>query len=377
MPGHGESILCAQFSPKSSSRLATGAGDNTARIWDTDTGTPKTTLKGHKGWVLVVSWSPDGERLATGGKDKEVRLWDPEKGRPVGNAWSGHRDFITSLSWEPYHLWDLTTGPRLASSSKDSTVRIWVVNSGTTEQVLSGHKGKVTCVRWGGTGLLYTSSVDKTVKVWRAKDGTLAHTLSGHAHWVNHLALSTEFVLRTGYFDKTSGPVPDTGEGKRARAKERFEKAASIKGTIVERLVSASEDCTMYLWDPSQGTKPITRMHGHQKQVNHVAFSPDGSLIASAAWDNHTKVWNGRDGRFISSLRGHVAPVFQSAFSADSRLLVTGSRDTTLKVWDTGTFKLLVDLPGHQDQVFAVDWAPDGKMVGSGGADKAVRLWRN
>ena len=294
IPGHAESILCAQFSPKSSSRLATGSGDCTARIWDTETGTPKTTLKGHRSWVLVVSWSPDGERLATGGKDKEVRLWDPEKGKQVMSAWTGHRDFVTSLAWEPYHLWDPNSGGRLASSSKDGTVRVWRVNTGTTDHVLSGHKSKVTCVRWGGTGLIYTGSDDKTVKVWRANSGTLAHSLSSHSHFVNHLALSTEFVLRTGFFEKGGGNAPSNPEARRALAKARFERAATVQGKVAERLVSGSEDTTMFFWDLNQGTKPITRMHGHQKQVNHVAFSPDGSLVASAGWDNQTKIWSGR-----------------------------------------------------------------------------------
>jgi ribosome assembly protein 4 len=120
----------------------------------------------------------------------------------------------------------------------------------------------------------------------------MVHTLSAHVHWVNHLALSTDFVLRTGFYDHT--PVPETEEGKRLKAKERFEKAAKFQGRIAERLVTASDDFTMYLWDPSQGTKPVARMLGHQKQVNHVTFSPDGSLIASAGWDNHTKLWNAR-----------------------------------------------------------------------------------
>jgi ribosome assembly protein 4 len=42
-----------------------------------------------------------------------------------------------------------------------------------------------------------------------------------------------------------------------------------------------------------------------------VTFSPDGRLIASASFDNHVKLWNARDGKFIFSLRGHVAPVYQ------------------------------------------------------------------
>lgn len=65
IPGHGEAILAAQFSPATSGLLATGSGDCTARIWDANTGTPKFTLKGHTGPVIGVSWSPDGELLAT------------------------------------------------------------------------------------------------------------------------------------------------------------------------------------------------------------------------------------------------------------------------------------------------------------------------
>ena len=43
--------------------------------------------------------------------------------------------------------------------------------------------------------MLYTASQDRTVKVWNAKDGSLLHDLKGHAHWVNTLALSTDYVL--------------------------------------------------------------------------------------------------------------------------------------------------------------------------------------
>ncbi|KAJ1331008.1 ribosome assembly protein 4 [Microdochium nivale] len=377
IPGHGEAILAAKFSPKTSGRLATGSGDNTARIWDTDLGVPKHTLKGHTGWVLTVQWSPDGSVLATGSMDKTVRIWNPETGQPaVSKPFTGHARWLTDLAFQPYHLWTDDT-PRLASASKDTTVRVWHVNTGRTEHVLSGHKGSIMSVKWGGTNLIYTGSQDKTVKIWNAEDGTLRHTLSSHAHWVNQIALSTDFVLRTAFYDHTRN-VPATTEEKRTKAKERFEKAATFGGKITERLVSASDDFTMYLWDPeNNGTKPVARLLGHQKQVNYVVFSPDGNLLASAGFDNHTKIWSARDGRFLQTLRGHVAAVYQCAFSADSRLLVTASKDTTLKVWSMTSFKLTVDLPGHQDEVYAVDWSPDGQRVGSGGKDKAVRLWRN
>ncbi|KAI9876938.1 MAG: hypothetical protein M1830_005246 [Pleopsidium flavum] len=373
--GHGEAILATMFSPSTSSTMVSGSGDSTARIWDCDTGTPLHTLSGHTSWVLAASWSPDDATIATGSMDNTVRLWDSRTGEPLGGPMKGHSRWVSSLAWEPYHL-QQAGKPRIASASKDATIRIWDVVSRRIEMVLSGHKGSVSCVRWGGTGFIYTSSHDKTVKVWNASNGTLAHTLSSHAHWVNHLALSTDFVLRTAYHDHT-GKIPATEDEKRAKAKERFEKAATTSNTIVERLVTASDDFTMYLWEPSSSTKPVARLLGHQKQVNHVTFSPDGLFIASAGFDNHVKLWNARDGKFIATLRGHVAPVYQCCFSPDSRLLVSASKDTTIKVWEVRTGKLAMDLPGHKDEVYAVDWSPDGQKVGSGGKDKAVRIWRH
>ena len=304
-------------------------------------------------------------------------MWSPKSGEALGAPLKAHTSRVTSLSFEPYHT-QRPGRPRLASASNDKTIRVWDVTGKKVDFTLSGHTGEVTCVKWGGIGRIYSASRDRTVKIWLAT-GALSHTLTSHAHWVNHLALSTDFVLRTGYYEHT-GEVPVSDEAKIAQAKARFEKAATLNGRIIERFLSASDDTTMFLWDPSSSSAsskfdPLARLHGHQKGVNHVTFSPDGSLIASSGFDNHVKLWRASNGEFLTTLRGHVAPVYISCFSADSRLLVSGSKDTTLKVWDLKTGKLKQDLPGHQADVFALDWSPDGERVGSGGKDKAVRIW--
>ena len=64
----------------------------------------------------------------------------------------------------------------------------------------------------------------------------------------------------------------------------------------VERLVSGSDDATLFLWKPSESKKPIIRMTGHQKPVNEVKFSPDTRTIASASFDKFVKLWNGFTG---------------------------------------------------------------------------------
>ncbi|XP_065177518.1 notchless protein homolog 1-like [Sycon ciliatum] len=374
MPGHSEAVISVAFSPDGR-HLASGSGDTTVRFWDIFTETPHHTCKGHSHWILYMAWSPNGKVVASGCKNSEIRLWNPLNGQQAGRPLVGHRQWITCLAWQPLHKDGQCR--YLASASKDGDIRIWNTSISKCERILSSHTKSVACIRWGGEGLLYSASQDRTIKVWRAEDGTMCRTLQGHGHWVNTMALNTDYAIRTGAYDpgkpQKVAVAEATAEELTALAEERYDNA---KAGGKELMVSGSDDYTLFLWEPANDKKPIARMTGHQQLINDVRFSPDTRFIASASFDKSVKLWEGRTGKFIATLRGHVNAVYQVAWSADSRLLCSGSRDSTLKVWDIRERTLLMDLPGHADEVFAVDWSPDGERVASGGKDKVLKVWR-
>lgn len=244
---------------------------------------------------------------------------------------------------------------------------------------LSGHTDSVESVKWGGEGLIYTASRDRTIKVWGAEDkedtkaGKLVRTLTGHGHRVNALALSSDYTIRTGPFDH-NGCGGDTRD-------EMFEKAKAKYSEIIsqapERLISGSDDFTLFFWNPTISKHPLKRLTGHQQAVNCISFSPDGRHFASASFDKKVKVWDGRNGNFMSTLTGHVGSVYCVAWSSDSRYVVSASKDSTVKLWELGEKKAKETLPGHADEVYALDWSPNGRSVASGSKDRTIKIWKH
>jgi len=119
-------------------------------------------------------------------------------------------------AWEPAHK--ALPSRRFVSGSKDQTVRVWDANTRRCLFTMSSHTMIVTCVRWGGEGLIYSGSRDCCINVWSAAEGKLVRTLKGHAHWVNTLALSTEAVLRAGAHDHTGKAPADPQEAMQVSA---------------------------------------------------------------------------------------------------------------------------------------------------------------
>jgi WD40 repeat protein len=325
-------------------------------------------LSGHRGWVLAVDASPDGQLIATGSNDQTVKLWKPDG---ILRQTLQHTATVHALSFSPDSqrlvtssldgsiylcsregkllktfqghsaaIWDIAVSPdgqRIASASEDSTIRLWSVD-GKPIETLTGHQGGVWGVAFSPDGnLLASSSADGTVKVWTL-DGELVRTLEGHSAAV----WDVEFAL-----------------------------LADKSGTKRPTIVSASADNTIKLWQPD-GTL-LRTLSGHSSEVFEVAISTAGDVIASASADQTINLWK-PDGTLLKTLKGHQSGIRGVTFIPNSEIVVSASDDNTVRVWNPiNPFSKV--LHGHRGTIWDVDFSPDGEMLASAGSDRSFRLW--
>ena len=140
------------------------------------------------------------------------------------------------------------------------------------------------------------------------------------------------------------------------------------------RLATGSRDGTARLWDSAKGAEIIV-LQGHKVDVTSVAFSPDGARLATGSDDGTARLWDTAKGAAIMVLQGHKDVVTSVAFSPDGHRLATGSGDGTARLWDTANGAEIMVLQGHKGAVYSVAFSPDGTRLATGSHDGTARLW--
>jgi WD40 repeat protein len=146
------------------------------------------------------------------------------------------------------------------------------------------------------------------------------------------------------------------------------------------RIVSASNDNTLKLWDASNGRELATIAGREGIQLQRCEFTPDGSRIVSRSWgqmpaDRKLRLWDAETGDPIAILADDFAIIEQPwLFSPNGREILV-PRYSRLTLSDSSTGELLDSLVGHNDEITAWTYSFDGSRIISASSDKTLKLW--
>src|SRR5438445_505725 len=157
---HESAVFAASFS--ADGRLVVTASGETARVWEVESGKPVGEPMRHEGSVVAASFSRDGRLVVTASLDNTARVWDAESGQPVGEPMR-HESAVRAATFN-------ADGRLILTTSDDKTAQVWDAESGQPVGEPMRHEDKVYAASFSPDGRwIVTASLDKTARLWEGE----------------------------------------------------------------------------------------------------------------------------------------------------------------------------------------------------------------
>ena len=239
--------------------LAIGNSDGTTQLWDVQASKKLRSMDGHSQRVGALAWN--NHTLSSGGKDSIIVNHDVRIARHQTSVLSGHTQEVCGLTWSP-------DGSALASGANDNKLCIWDASTTSLSAPrwsFTDHQAAVKALAWSPheRNLLASGggTADRCIKFWNTQTGALLNSI-------------------------------DTGS-----------QVCSLLWNPHEKEILSShgfERNQLSLWNYPSMVK-VKELEGHTARVLHMACSPDGGSVVSAAADETLRFWNVFSGSGSSS----------------------------------------------------------------------------
>ncbi|KAG2053269.1 WD40 repeat-like protein [Suillus hirtellus] len=264
-------------------RMITGSEDKTLCLWDLETGVVLKKMEGHSRDVRALAVSRNGQIIASGDGGGEVIAWHGETGESITQPIKAHSTYINSVDFS-------LNGMVLATGSYDKTVKFWSTETWQMQgdPILIERGNLVFCVRYSPSGELLAIATDTNIQIYNPGTREQVASLTG---W--NLSLTW---------------TPD--------------------GT---RLLSGGSN-SISEWDTSTWQQVGHPWKGHTDRINNIVIDPTDSLVASASYDNHVRLWRLSDQRTIAVFQ-HSSATKCVTFSVDGKHILSGGEDRQISEW--------------------------------------------
>jgi WD40 repeat protein len=382
--GHSNGVTSVAFSPNGN-LIATGGEDQTIKVWNAASGACLATATGHVDAVCGVAFSADSTRVVSGGVDNSVRLWSAANGALIQN-FGAHSDMVKAIAVSP-------NGRLCATAANDQSIQVRRLADGLLLNTLPGHTGCVSTITFAADSAMLASGggpLDPTVKLWRLSDNTLLRTIAASTNGVMALAFSPDGTILAsgGDYDEKTIRLWNANDGSLLRTLNGQSNgvtalAFSTNGDLLvsggRRFNTNCLDSTVKVWAVTNGSL-VRAFACYSNNTESVAFSPDGNSVAAggncssvtnnSSTTNLLTIWKISDGssRIFGS---DTNPVFFVAFSPDGSTLASAAKDA-IKFWNVVTGSVSQTFTQETFRASCLAYSPGGNLFAYGREDATV-----